>query len=152
MLIEGMKAPEFTLENQEGKKVSLADYKGHKVVVYFYPKDATPGCTTQACSFRDAYEDYKKLNVVVLGISKDAPKSHSNFATKQGLPFYLLSDTEGTTVEAYGVWQLKKMAGNEYMGIVRTTFLVDENGMIEKIYEKVKPEENAEEILSYLRS
>lgn len=152
MLKEGMKAPEFNLPDQKENMISLGDFKGQKVVVYFYPKDATPGCTAQACSFRDAYEDYKTLNVPIVGISMDDSSSHATFASKQELQFHLLADTEGETIKDYDVWQLKVKDGNEYMGIVRTTYLIDEKGMIEKVYEQVKPEENAKEILEYLKS
>ncbi len=150
MLKEGTKAPEFTLLDKEGKEVSLKDFLGHKVVVYFYPKDSTPGCTRQACAFRDAYGEYERLGVPVIGISKDSVKSHQNFAAKQELPFYLLSDPEKAVLEAYDVWKEKKMYGKVSMGVVRTTYLIDENGIIEKAYGRVKPDTNAQEILEYL--
>ena len=150
MLSAGMKAPEFTLLDKDGKEVSVRDFLGQKVVVYFYPKDSTPGCTKQACAFRDAYAEYEKLNVPVIGISKDSTKSHSNFAMKQELPFILLSDPELTAIQAYDVWKEKKLYGKVNMGVVRTTYLIDENGMIEKVYDKVKPDKNAAEILEYL--
>lgn len=151
MLEEGKKAPEFTLPDKDGKEVSLKDFRGQKVVVYFYPKDSTPGCTKQACAFRDAYAEYEKLHVPVIGISKDSVKSHGNFASKQELPFILLSDPELSAIQAYDVWKEKKLYGKVSMGVVRTTYLIDEEGMIEKVYEKVKPEKNAGEILEYLQ-
>ena len=151
MLEAGMKAPDFTLEDKDGNKVSLHDFAGKKVVVYFYPKDSTPGCTRQACAFRNNYGEYKQLGVEVIGISKDSVKSHSNFAAKQELPFILLSDPERKAIEAFGVWQEKKMYGKVSMGVVRSTFIIDENGVIEKVYPKAKPDTNAEEILAYLK-
>ena len=150
MLEAGIKAPEFTLPDKDGNNVSLSDFKGKKVVLYFYPKDSTPGCTKQACGFRDSYEDYKNLGVTIIGISKDSVKSHSNFAEKQNLPFILLSDTELEVIKAYDVWQAKKNYGKVSMGVVRTTYIIDENGVIEKVYKKVKTAENASEILEYL--
>lgn len=152
MLKEGMKAPKFSLLDQNENIVSLSNFKGQKIVVYFYPKDATPGCTAQACSFCDAYEDYRTLNVPIIGISMDSSSSHANFASKQELQFYLLADTEGKAIKDYDVWQLKVKDGNEYMGIVRTTYLINENGIIEKVYDKVNPDENAKEILMYLNN
>ena len=151
MLEAGMKAPDFTLLDKEGKKVSLKDFAGKKVVVYFYPKDSTPGCTKQACAFRDAYSDYEQLGVPVIGISKDSVRSHMNFATKQDLPFILLSDPELKAIQAYDVWQEKKLYGKVSMGVVRTTYLIGEDGVIEKVYNKVKPAENAREILDHLK-
>ncbi len=152
MLKEGTKAPAFTLPDKDGNEVSLQDFLGHKVVLYFYPKDSTPGCTRQACGFRDAYADYERLGVPVIGISKDSVKSHHNFAAKQALPFYLLSDPEKAVLEAYDVWKEKKMYGKVSMGVVRTTYLIDEEGVIEKAYGRVKPDTNAQEILEYLLS
>ena len=151
MLEAGMKAPDFTLEDKDGNLVSLHDFAGKKVVVYFYPKDSTPGCTRQACAFRNNYSEYKNLGVQVIGISKDSVKSHSNFAAKQELPFILLSDPERKAIEAFGVWQEKKMYGKVSMGVVRSTFVIDENGVVEKVYPKAKPDTNAEEILAYLK-
>lgn len=151
MLEAGMKAPDFTLQDKDGKEVSLHDFAGKKVVVYFYPKDSTPGCTRQACAFRNSYGEYKELGVEVIGISKDSVKSHSNFAAKQELPFILLSDPERHAIEAFGVWQEKKMYGKVSMGVVRSTFIIDENGVVEKVYPKAKPDTNAEEILNYLK-
>ena len=150
MLEVGSKAPEFTLPDKDGKMVSLSDFAGKKVVLYFYPKDNTPGCTRQACAFGGAYEQFRQKNVAVIGISKDSVASHQKFAEKYALPFVLLSDSELTAIQAYGVWQEKKNYGKVSMGVVRTTFVIDEQGMIEKVMPKVKPDTNAEEILAYL--
>lgn len=150
MLEVGMKAPDFTLPDKEGKLVSLSDFAGKKVVLYFYPRDNTPGCTRQACAFGGAYERFKKENTVVIGVSKDSVASHQKFAEKYALPFVLLSDPELTAIQAYGVWQEKKNYGKVSMGVVRTTFVIDEQGVIEKVMPKVKPDTNAEEILTYL--
>lgn len=150
MLEVGTKAPEFTLPDKDGNPVSLTDFAGKKVVLYFYPKDNTPGCTRQACAFAGAYEEFKKINVVVIGVSKDPAASHQKFAEKHGLPFILLSDPELTAIQAYGVWQEKKLYGKVSMGVVRSTFVINENGMIEKVMPKVKPDTNATEILEYL--
>ena len=150
MLKEGMKAPAFTLKDKDGKEVCLADFIGKKTVVYFYPKDNTPGCTRQACAFAGAYEEFKNKNVAVIGISKDSIASHVKFAEKYGLPFILLSDPELEAIQAYGVWQEKKLYGKISMGVVRSTFIIDENGIIEKVMPKVKPDTNAAEILEYL--
>lgn len=150
MLEVGTKAPEFTLPDKDGNPVSLTDFAGKKVVLYFYPKDNTPGCTRQACAFAGAYEEFKKINVVVIGVSKDSAASHQKFAEKHGLPFILLSDPELTAIQAYGVWQEKKLYGKVSMGVVRSAFVINENGMIEKVLPKVKPDTNATEILEYL--
>lgn len=150
MLNIGAKAPIFTLADQNGNFVSLSDYLGKKVVLYFYPKDNTPGCTRQACAFAAVYEQFKADDVVVIGISKDSLASHLKFAQKFNLPFVLLSDPELQAIEAYGVWQEKKLYGKASLGVVRTTFIIDEQGNIEKIMPKVKPDTNAAEILSYL--
>lgn len=150
MLEIGMKAPEFTLLDKEGKTVSLSDFLGRKVVLYFYPKDNTPGCTRQACAFAASYDRFSAQDVVVIGISKDSVSSHQKFAQKHNLPFILLSDPELLAIQAYGVWQEKKLYGKTSMGVVRTTFIIDEKGNIEKIMPKVKPDSNAEEILTYL--
>ena len=150
MLEVGMKAPAFTLPDKDGNLVSLADFAGKTVVLYFYPRDNTPGCTRQACAFAGAYEDFKKINAVVIGVSKDSVASHQKFAEKHGLPFILLSDPELTAIQAYGVWQEKKLYGKVSMGVVRSTFVINENGMIEKAMPKVKPDTNAAEILEYL--
>ena len=151
MLEIGTKAPEFTLPDKDGNPVSLSDFTGRKVVLYFYPQDNTPGCTRQACAFAGAYEEFKTLNVVVIGVSKDSTASHQKFAEKYNLPFLLLSDSDRQAIEAYGVWQEKKNYGKVSMGVVRSTFVIDENGMIEKVMPKVKPDTNAAEILAYLR-
>ena len=152
MLLEaGSKAPEFALSNQDGQEVKLSDFAGQKVVVYFYPKDSTPGCTRQACAFAAAYDEFTRLGVPVIGISKDSVKSHQNFIAKQNLPFVLLSDPDRQAIEAYGAWQEKKLYGKVSMGVVRSTFVIDENGVIEKVYPKVKPDTNAAEILEYLK-
>jgi len=151
MLTPGTKAPEFTLNDKDGKSVSLTDFRGKKIVLYFYPKDNTPGCTRQACAFASAYDVFRELNTVVIGISKDSAASHGKFAEKYALPFILLSDPELTAIQAYGVWQEKKLYGKVSMGVIRTTFLIDENGYIEQVMPKVKPDTNAEEILAFLR-
>ncbi len=148
MLETGMKAPDFTLNDKDGNAVSLSDFLGKKVVLYFYPRDNTPGCTRQACAFASAYEEFKAKNIEVIGISKDSVASHVKFAQKYDLPFILLSDPELQAIEAYGVWQEKKMCGKVGMGVVRTTFIIDEQGNIEKIMPKVKPDTNAAEILA----
>ena len=147
MLKAGEKAPDFTLFDKDGKSVSLSDFSGKKVVLYFYPKDNTPGCTKQACGFAAAYAEFKSKNVEVIGISKDSVASHVKFAEKYDLPFILLSDPQLKAIEAYGVWQEKKMCGKVGMGIVRTTFLIAPDGKIEGILPKVKPDQNASEIL-----
>ena len=150
MLEIGMKAPEFTLSDKDGKTVSLSDFLGKKVVLYFYPKDNTPGCTRQACAFAAAYKGFKAKDVVVIGVSRDSVASHLKFAQKYDLPFILLSDPELQTIQAYGVWQEKKLYGKVSMGVVRTTFILGEQGNIEKSMPKVKPDTNAAEILNYL--
>ena len=143
-------APDFTLPDADGKMVSLSDFAGKKVVLYFYPKDNTPGCTRQACAFAENFAGFKNRNIAVIGISKDSVASHRKFADKYNLPFILLADTELSAIQAYGVWQEKKLYGKVSMGVVRTTFIIDENGMIEKIMPKVKPDTNATEILAAL--
>ena len=150
MLEVGMKAPEFTLSDKDGNAVSLSDFLGKKVVLYFYPKDNTPGCTRQACAFAAAYEGFKSRDVVVIGISKDSVASHLKFAQKHELPFILLSDQELRAIQGYDVWQEKKLYGKVSMGVVRSTYIIDEQGMIEKVMPKVKPDTNAAEILAYL--
>ena len=150
MLEAGTKAPAFTLSDQTGKTVSLSDFVGKKVVLYFYPRDNTPGCTRQACAFAQRYEDLQAHNAVVIGISKDSVASHLKFAQKYELPFVLLSDPELQAIQAYGVWQEKKLYGKVSMGVVRTTYLINEAGIIEKVMPKVKPDTNAAEILAYL--
>ena len=151
MLETGAKAPAFMLLDKDGNPVSLSDFAGKKVVLYFYPRDNTPGCTRQACAFAAAFEEFKALDAVVIGVSKDSAASHQKFAEKHGLPFVLLSDPELTAIQAYGVWQEKKNYGKVSMGVVRSTFVIDEAGMIEKVMPKVKPDTNAAEILTYLR-
>ena len=150
MLQVGTKAPQFTLPDQNGNSVSLSDFLGKKVVLYFYPKDNTPGCTRQACAFAVSYEQFKAQNATVIGISKDSVASHLKFAQKYDLPFILLSDPELQAIQAYGVWQEKKLYGKVSMGVVRTTYIIDEQGIIEKVMPKVKPDTNAAEILAYL--
>ena len=150
MLEVGMKAPEFTLPDQDGKHVNLSDFHGKKVVLYFYSRDNTPGCTRQACAFSGAYEGFKSQNIVVIGISKDSVASHLKFAQKYDLPFILLADTELQAIHAYGVWQEKKLYGKVSMGVVRSTFIIDEHGNIEKVMPKVKPDTNAADILAEL--
>ena len=150
MLEVGMNAPDFTLPDKQGNSISLSDFLGKKVVLYFYSKDNTPGCTRQACAFTAAYEGFKSKDVVVIGISKDSVASHQKFAEKYGLPFILLSDPELQSIQAYGVWQEKKLYGKVSMGVVRSTYLIDEQGIIEKVMPKVKPDTNAAEILAYL--
>lgn len=151
MLEVGTKAPDFTLADKDGNAVSLTDFAGKKVVLYFYPKDNTPGCTRQACAFAGAYAGFEALDVAVIGISKDSTASHQKFAEKNNLPFILLSDPEHTVIENYGVWQEKKLYGKVSMGVVRSTYIIDESGVIEKVMPKVKPDTNATEILEYLR-
>ena len=150
MLREGVRAPAFALEDKDGKTVSLSDFLGKKVVLYFYPKDNTPGCTRQACAFAAAYSEFEKKNAVVIGISKDSISSHEKFAEKYNLPFILLSDPELQAIQAYGVWQEKKLYGKTSMGVVRTTFIIDEQGKIIKVMPKVKPDTNAAEVLEIL--
>ena len=150
MLEPNMKAPEFTLSDKDGNTVCLSDFLGKKVVLYFYPKDNTPGCTRQACAFAGAYEGFRTRDVAVIGISKDSVASHQKFAQKYDLPFILLSDPDLQAIQAYGVWQEKKLYGKVSMGVVRSTFIIDEQGYIEKVMPKVKPDTNAAEILTYL--
>ena len=151
MLEEGVKAPEIVLNDKNGNTVKLSDFAGKKVVVYFYPKDNTAGCTKQACGFRDAYSKYESLGIPVIGISKDSEASHVKFADKHELPFILLSDPELKAIKDYDVWQEKKLYGKVSMGVVRTTYLIDENGIIEKVWKKAKTDKNAAEILEYLK-
>lgn len=150
LLSIGTKAPPFTLPDKDGNPVSLSDFAGKKVVLYFYPRDNTPGCTRQACAFAEAYDGFATQNAVVIGISKDSTASHQKFADKHSLPFVLLSDPERAAIEAYGVWQEKTAYGKTSMGVVRSTFVIDEQGVIEKVMPKVKPDTNAAEILAYL--
>ncbi len=151
MLEKGTQAPDFTLQDKDGKEVSLSDYRGKKVVLYFYPKDNTPGCTNQACAFAGAYNEFLDLSAVVIGISKDSVASHQKFAEEYKLPFILIADPERVAIEAFDVWQEKKNYGKVSMGVVRTTYIIDENGIIEKVMKNVKPDTNAQEILTYLR-
>lgn len=150
MLEVGTKAPDFTLEDKEGNQVSLSDFSGKRFVLYFYPRDNTAGCTRQACAFAAVYKQFENLGVPVVGISKDSVKSHQNFAKKHELPFILLSDPELHAIQAYDVWKEKKLYGKVSMGVVRSTYVIDENGVIEKAMDKVKPDTNAAEILEYL--
>ena len=150
MLEIGMKAPAFTLKDKDGNLVSLSDFLGKKVVLYFYPKDNTPGCTRQACAFAGAYAGFQERGVEVIGVSRDSVASHVKFAEKHGLPFVLLSDPDREAIEAYGVWQEKKLYGKVSFGVVRTTFIINEKGIIEKVMPKVKPDTNAQEILEFL--
>lgn len=152
MLEEGKKAPEFKLKNENGDIVSLSDFKGKKVVLYFYPKDDTPGCTKEACSFRDEFPKFGKLDAVVLGVSADSVESHKRFIKKYNLPFSLLSDEKKETLEKYDVWKEKSMFGKKYMGIVRTTFVIDEKGIIKKIFENVKVADHEKEVLNALKN
>lgn len=146
-----MSAPDFTLADKDGNQVSLSDFAGKRVVLYFYQQDNTPGCTRQACAFAGAYRGFQALDTVVIGVSRDSAASHQRFAEKYDLPFVLLSDPELTAIQAYGVWQEKKNYGKVSMGVVRTTFVIDPNGIIEKVMPKVKPDTNAQEILDYLQ-
>lgn len=148
ILSEGAKAPAFALPNQKGEKVKLSDFKGKKLILYFYPKDMTPGCTTETDEFNKALAKFKRRDCVVLGVSKDSTARHEKFAEKLGLKFDLLSDEENTVCEKYGVWQEKKLYGKTFMGIVRSTFIIDEKKKIIKIYEKVKVKGHVEEVLS----
>lgn len=150
MLEVNTKAPDFKLPDKDGNSVSLSDFAGKRVVLYFYPKDNTPGCTRQACAFAEAYEEFKAIDAVVVGISKDSAASHVKFAEKYSLPFILLSDPTLEAIKAYDVWQEKKQCGKVSMGVVRTTYVIGADGMIEHVMPKVKPDTNAEEILKYL--
>jgi peroxiredoxin Q/BCP len=147
MLKEGSNAPAFTTTDTDGNTVKLKDLRGKKVVLYFYPKDDTPGCTKEACSFRDAFSDFKKKGITILGVSPDKQSAHQKFTEKYKLPFTLLSDTDHAIAEAYESWGEKKFMGRTYLGVLRNTFLIDEKGKIKKIFEKVKPEEHASEVL-----
>ena len=150
MLKAGDKAPDFTLNDKDGRAVSLSDFKGKKVVLYFYPKDNTPGCTRQACAFSARYGEFERRGIAVVGVSRDSAASHLRFAEKFSLPFVILSDPELDAIKKYGVWQEKKMYGKTTFGVVRTTFVIDEDGLIERVMEKVKPDTNADEILAAL--
>ena len=150
MLEKGVKAPDFTLPDKDGNMISLSDFLGKKIILYFYPKDNTPGCTKQACAFAANFEKFKEIDAVVIGISKDSVASHVKFAVKYDLPFILLSDTELIAIQGYDVWKEKKLYGKVSMGVVRTTYVIDENGFIEHVMPKVKPDTNAADILAYL--
>ena len=150
MLAIGTKAPEFTLPDQNGEMRSLSDYKGQKIILYFYPKDMTSGCTKQACAFSELYPQFREKGAVVLGVSKDSVASHKRFEEKYGLPFVLLSDTEKTVIEAYDVWKEKKLYGKVSYGVVRTTYLINEDGVIERAFDKVKAADNPAQMLEIL--
>lgn len=152
MLEVNTKAIDFTLKDENGQDISLSDFLGKKVVVYFYPKDHTPGCTRQACAFKEAYDEFKRQDIVVIGISKDSMKSHYNFKNKYDLPFILLSDPEHKVIELYDVWKEKKLYGKTYMGVTRSTYVIDEKGMIIKTFEKASPDKNAQDILDFLKN
>ena len=152
MLEAGTRAPEIALNDKDGNEVRLSDFAGRKVVVYFYPKDNTPGCSRQACAFKNAYGEYEELGIPVIGISKDSEVSHIKFADKYELPFIILSDPELKAIKDYDVWQEKKLYGKVSMGVVRTTYLIDENGVIEKVWKRAKPDTNAGDILAYLKA
>ena len=150
MLEKGTKAPDFTLPDKDGNLVTLSDFLGKKVILYFYPKDNTPGCTKQACAFAANFEKFKEIDAIVIGISKDSVASHVKFAAKYDLPFILLSDTDLVAIQSYDVWKEKKLYGKTSMGVVRTTYVIDETGVIQHVMPKVKPDTNAAEILNYL--
>lgn len=152
MPVIGSAAPDFALKDKDDRTITLSEFKGKTVVLYFYPRDNTPGCSRQACAFAGAYEEFKTLDVVVIGISKDSAASHRKFAEKYSLPFILLSDPDLQAIQAYGVWQEKKNYGKVSMGVVRTTFIIDQDGKIEKIMPKVKPDTNAADVLAYLKT
>lgn len=151
-LKEGDRAPAFSASTNGGARVTLADFKGRNIVLYFYPRDDTPGCTKEACAFRDGFADFRKAGAVVLGVSTDPVKAHDKFALKYKLPFPLLADEDKTIVEAYGVWGEKNFMGRNYLGTHRVTFLIGPDGRIRKIWPKVKPDEHAEEVLAALKS
>jgi peroxiredoxin Q/BCP len=152
MLEQGSKAPDFTLSDQSGKYHSPLDFHGQWVILYFYPKDMTPGCTKEACNFRDDFPNFQKVNTTILGISKDSVKRHASFAEKYKLPFLLLSDESGEVCEKYDVWKEKSMYGKTFLGIIRSTYLIDPEGKIARIYPKVKVKEHAAELLNDLQS
>jgi peroxiredoxin Q/BCP len=152
MLEVGKKAPQFSLPDSDGNKISLKDYLGQKVVLFFYPKDNTSGCTQEVCDFRDSLTEFNKIKIVVLGVSKDSQSSHIKFRDKYDLNFPLLSDVETKVIQKYGIWKEKSMYGKKYMGVERSTFLIDENGKIEKIYKKVKVTEHVKQILHDLKN
>ncbi len=148
MILENTKAPDFELLNTEGKKIRLSDFAGKPVVLYFYPKDDTPGCTTEACNFRDDYEEYRKGGIEIIGVSPDSVKSHTKFMSKHSLPFLLLADEDHKVCETYDVWQKKKMFGKEYLGVLRTTFLIDKDGNVVKVFKGVKPANHSKEVIA----
>jgi len=152
VITEGDQAPDFTLRSDAGEEVTLSSYRGRPVVLYFYPKDDTPGCTTQACGIRDAYGDFERAGAVVLGVSPDNERSHLKFRQKYELPFTLLSDTEHEVADRYGVWGEKKFRGKKYMGVSRSTFVIDESGRVKKVFEKVTPSTHADDVLAALAS
>ncbi len=152
MLEKGTKAPEFILKDKDGNEVALSDFAGKRVVLYFYPKDNTPGCTKQACGFAGMYDEFIELDVPVIGVSKDSAASHQRFVDKYNLPFTLLSDPELEVIKAYDVWKEKKLYGKTSLGVVRTTYIIDANGIIEEVMPKVKPDTNAADVLNYLRN
>ncbi|GBD88132.1 putative peroxiredoxin bcp [bacterium BMS3Abin03] len=151
MVEEGKKAPAFILKDQDGKKVSLNDFKGKNVVLYFYPKDNTSGCTKEACNFRDEFPKFGKLKAVILGVSPDSVESHKNFAEKYNLPFTLLSDEKKKVLEKYGVWKEKNMYGRKYIGVERSTFIIDKNGKVQRIFRKVKVADHNKEVMEALK-
>jgi len=151
MVEEGKKAPAVTLKNQDGKKISLNDFKGKNIVLYFYPKDNTSGCTLEACNFRDEFPDFKKLKAVILGVSPDSVESHKKFAEKYNLPFHLLNDEKKQVLEKYGVWKEKNMYGRKYMGVERSTFIIDKTGKVRKIFRKVKVADHNKEVMEALK-
>ncbi|HEY2543742.1 MAG TPA: thioredoxin-dependent thiol peroxidase [Gaiellaceae bacterium] len=152
MIAEGTPAPDFTLTSDSGDEVTLSELRGKPVVLYFYPKDDTPGCTTQACGIRDAWGEFERAGAVVLGVSPDSEKSHVKFRDKYNLPFTLLADTDHGVAERYGVWGEKKYMGRAYMGVSRSTFVIGEDGTIKKVFEKVKPDTHADDVLAVLAS
>jgi peroxiredoxin Q/BCP len=151
-ILSGISAPEFSLQDESGAVRSLSEFRGQPVVLYFYPNDDTPGCTTEACNFRDDYSQYAQAGIIILGVSTDSPKSHAKFKTKYGLPFPLLADVEHKVCELYNVWGLKKNYGREYSGVFRTTFLIDEAGKIIHVFENVKPAGHSTEVLAALKA
>ena len=151
MVKEGIKAPAITLKDQDGIKVSLSDFKGKNIVLYFYPKDNTSGCTTEACNFRDDFPKFGKLNAVIIGVSPDSVDSHKKFAAKYNLPFKLLSDEKKEVIEKYGVWKEKSMYGRKYMGVERSTFIIDKSGMVKKVFRKVKVADHNKDVTEALK-
>jgi thioredoxin-dependent peroxiredoxin len=148
----GLEAPDFTLQDETGAEQTLSEFRGAPVVLYFYPKDDTPGCTTEACNFRDDYSAYQQAGVRIVGVSPDSPKSHAKFKAKFNLPFSLLADVDHRVCEQYGVWGPKKLMGREYEGVYRTTFLIDKDGKVARVFENVKPADHSAEILDTLRA